>query len=821
MNPLTGSAPRSPREDRKTCGSHTRIVLEVDRVLDRIAAYAGSDLGAEHIRDLAPQPSLGRARAALESVSEMQGVLERNPGWSLGAIPNLRETLAKLGIEGSVLEAESLIACSVLLRTSRLAGRDLSAAAVDLPRLQPRVERLASERSVEKRLVGTFDEAGHVLDSASRELGRIRRALRGRRSDLVRQLEVYARSLPERVQVPEGSITVRAGRYCLPIRREGRGAVGGIVHDESATRRTLFVEPPAAIEPMNEIRELEIGEAREVHRILRSLTDELRPLARSLTDTLEALRELDSLQARARFAISHGGSAPTLAGEPAASPYGVVRGRHPLLVASGEDVVPFDLELGEGESVLLVSGPNAGGKTVLLKAIGLISILSQSGVIPPVGSGTRLPFFRSVFAVIGDEQSIEASLSTFSAQVSNLEMILREADEASLVLIDEIGSATDPAEGGALAGAVVQRLARQVRLTAVTTHLGSLKALAAESHKIVNASLEFDAVALEPTFQLVRDRPGRSYALEIAARLGLPRAIIEEARERLSGEVRAIDDLLRDLETAQAELDATRESTRSRAARLVETENQWTKRWAELQRREVEVESAARNAAERYLLEARKDVDRAIERLEDRYAAAASTGDDGTTENAAREARDAIERGIRESRDRKPVPGNTSPPPPLQPGMDVRLRGTRRTGRLVELRGRRVVIEAEGLRLTAKDSDIEPVGPEESDAQDAEERARGSVDRSDTGHHPEIPVRLEIDLRGLRVDEVEAALLPALDAAVVADLPWLRVIHGKGTGALRARVRELLESDARIPGYRSGSAEEGGTGVTVVEFQGA
>jgi DNA mismatch repair protein MutS2 len=801
-------------------GSHTRVVLEVDRVLDCIAAYAGSDLGAAHIRNLVPQPSPEGARAALESVAEMGGVLERDPSWALGAIPDLRETLAKLGIAGSVLEADSLIACSVLLRTSRVAGRDLGATAVHLPRLQPRVERLVTERSLEKRLVGTFDEAGQVLDSASRELGRIRRALRGRRSELVERLEVYARSLPERVQVPDGSITVRAGRYCLPIRREGRGAVGGIVHDESATRQTLFVEPPAAIEPMNEIRELEIGEAREVHRVLRSLTDELRPLARSLTETLEALSELDSLQARARFAISHGGTAPTLAEEPAASPYGIVRGGHPLLVASGEDVVPFDLELSERESVLLVSGPNAGGKTVLLKAIGLISILSQSGVIPPVGPGTRLPFFRSVFAVIGDEQSIEASLSTFSAQVSNLELILREADGTSLVLIDEIGSATDPSEGGALAGAVLRQLAKQVRLTVVTTHLGSLKALAAESHEIVNASLEFDAVALEPTFQLVRDRPGRSYALEIAARLGLPRAIVDEARERLGDEVRAIDDLLRDLETAQAELDATRESTLNRAARLAEAEEQWTDRWAELQRREVEVESAARDAAERYLLDARKDVERAISRLEARYAAAASRGEDAVTENAVREARDAIERGIRESRERKPAPGDT-PPAALQPGMRVRLRGTRRTGRVVELRGRRAVIEAEGLRLTAKASDIEPLGPEEAAARDSDERVRGSRAGQDAGHHPEIPVRLEIDLRGLRVDEIEAALLPALDAAVVADLPWLRVIHGKGTGALRARVRELLESDARIPGYRPGSAEEGGTGVTVVEFQGA
>lgn len=816
---MTQAMPRPPGAGT-TYVAHARSVLEVDRVLDRIAAYASSDLGAAHVRGLEPLPSPGTARAALESVVEMSGVLARDPGWSLGRIPDLREPLGKLGIEGSVLEAESLIGCAVLLRTSRVARRDLQATAVDLPRLQPMVERLASDQSLEKRLVGTFDEAARVVDSASRELGRIRRSLRGRRSELVEHLEAYARALPERVRVPDGSVTVRAGRYCLPIRREGRTAIGGIVHDESATRQTLFVEPPTAIEPMNEIRELEIGEAREVHRILRSLTDELRPLAAPLAQTLDALSELDGIQARARFAISHGGAAPRLE-EDGTTPYRVVRGRHPLLVASGEDVVPFDLELAERESVLLVSGPNAGGKTVLLKAVGLIAILSQSGVIPPVGPGTRLPFFRSIFAVIGDEQSIEASLSTFSAQVGNLELILREAGQASLVMIDEIGGATDPSEGGALAGAVLRRLAEQARLTVVTTHLGSLKALAAESDRIVNASLEFDSVALQPTFHLVRDRPGRSYALEIAARLGLPPAIIEEARERVGGEVRAIDDLLRDLEGTQAEFESLRESVESRSARLAEREAQWTERWAELERREVEVEAAARGTSERYLLDARREVERAIVRLEDRYAAAASGGDETATGSATREARDAVERAIREGRERKPVLDDASLSPGLQPGMQVKLRGTRHTGRVLEVRGRRAIIEADGLRLTARDSDLERLAPEEEVGREPVERRPAAGLRSDLERRPEIPVRMEIDLRGLRVDEIEAALLPALDAALVADLPWLRIIHGKGTGALRARVRELLESDGRVPGFRSGSAEEGGTGVTVAEFRGS
>jgi DNA mismatch repair protein MutS2 len=797
--------------------SHAWTVLELGQVLDWIASRAVSELGADRVRTLVPKTAVDLARLELETVEELRRILERDPGWSLGAIPDLREGLSALGIEGSVLEAPSLIAFGELLYTSRVARRDLESSMGPDGRLASRLVLLASEPRLEERLGRCFDDDGRVADSASRELARIRRSLRGRRAQLVGRLESLARSLPERVRVPDGSITVRGGRYCIPIRREGKGTIGGIVHDESSTHQTLFIEPPDAIEAMNEIRELELDEAREVHRVLRGLTEELHPLTDSLAATLDALCELDSLQARARFAISHGGSSPELV-EEADGSLRVVRGRHPLLVAGGEEVVPFDIELEANESVLLISGPNAGGKTVLLKSLGLLSLLSQSGVIPPVGAGTRLPFFQSIFGVIGDEQSIEASLSTFSAQMANLEMILREADQHSLVLIDEIGGATDPAEGAALAGAVLQRLANQARLTVVTTHLGSLKALAAETDRVVNASLEFDVDALEPTFRLVRDRPGRSYALEIASRHGLPADVVADARVRLGGEARAIDDLLRDLERTNRELEGLQESARTRSDRLAQTEEEWTERWAELERREAEVEATARDASERYLLNARGLVEDAIARLEERYESTVELEAEKGRGGATREARDAVEKALRASRSQRPREEGPQPPTELGPGMHVRLRGTQKTGRILELRGRRAVIETDGLRLTARDSELEWI--ESANVSAPSPSGLGA----DTGagkseRRPEIPVHMEIDLRGLRAGEIEATLLPALDAAIVADLPWLRIIHGKGGGALRARVGEILAADGRVPDFRIGDPDEGGTGVTIAEFR--
>lgn len=793
---------------------HALAVLEYPRVLERVAGYASSQPGLADVLALHPLTDPELVDGALAAADEMVSLLLRLEGWAPPPIPDIGSLLRKAGVDGSVLDAEQLGAVLVLLRSSRRARADLRKFVDDLPRLAALGERMVRLPEIEEKLDRALDPAGGLADAASPELGRIRKSLRGSRSTLVRRLERYVSQLPERVQVPDGSVTLRAGRYCVPVRREGMSQVGGIVHDESATHRTVFVEPPEAIEAMNRIAELERAEVREVQRVLRELTTLIRPEAGNLKGSLDAMARADSLYARARYALAHGGSRPAVtAGEtaPGEVAYRVVDARHPLLEATGEPVIPFHLDLREDEHVLLISGPNAGGKTVLLKAIGLFSAMAQSGIIPPVGAGTRLPLFRSFHAIIGDEQSIQASLSTFSAQVDGLRRILETSDRNSLILVDELGGNTDPAEGAALAAAVLLRLAGQGGLSVITTHLGELKDLAAEEGSIVNASLQFDTKALRPTFRLIRDRPGRSYALEIAGRLGLPDDVLAVARSRLTGGERRVEALLRDLEAREAEASRLAREAKQAERRASMSREQAAEAAERIGRREREIEKEARKRVERYLLDARRTVEAEVERLRETAERTSQRlpGRTDELESAVREARSGVERLLRDSR--AEVAGSPVSPPADPEGLVVgegaRSRSLAVEGELLEIRDDEAVLEAGGLRITLALSDLEPTG--------RVARNRASVP---TPPLPDIAPATEIDLRGLRVEEVEAALSHGLDAAIVNDVPSLRIIHGKGTGALRHEVARVLERDGRVRRHRPGGFQEGGSGVTVVEF---
>ncbi|NUQ20717.1 MAG: endonuclease MutS2, partial [Gemmatimonadaceae bacterium] len=590
----------------------------------------------------------------------------------------------------------------------------------------------------------------------------------------------------------------------------GHVAVGGIVHDASQTGATLFVEPPAAIEFGNRIRELEAEEQREVDRVLLELTDRVRPLAEEMRGALEALVALDSLYARARYAIEFRCASAELVAP--RDGFTIVGGRHPLLLAQGVAVVPFDLTMAPGERTLLVSGPNTGGKTVLLKAVGLLSMLAQCGTPVPVEPGTQLAVFDDVFADIGDEQSIEASLSTYSAHLRNLGEILRRSTNNSLALVDELGSGTDPVEGAALGGAILEALTARGVLTLATTHLGALKQLAGEVDGVVNASLQFDAVALAPTYRLIKGIPGRSYGISIARRLNLPDVVIARAEERLPIDERNAAALIESLErrdteltTRERETAAMAEEARHRAQRLAEREQR-------VREREREVERASRQEARRYLLDARAEIERTIAELK-------KTASDAADE-AARSARQRVERMAGDQRealarlDRVQRGDDGGERLRERDGeisegdlVEVETLGGR-TGRVIDVRDDEAVVAVGVMKLAV------PLGSLRRSAnQQPQERAVTLV-----GDAPEVRVDTEIDLRGMRADEAEVAVMHALDSAIRADLKELRIIHGKGTNALRAVVNEMLRKDTRIRGFRAGAWNEGGTGVTIAEL---
>jgi DNA mismatch repair protein MutS2 len=794
---------------------HGLRVIQYPETLDLVAGFASSPLGAEAVRGLVPSALPAWVEQELRRVDQMVSFLLRSEDWVVPALPDLRLALRRLAVAGSVWEGPVLRDAGELLRSARATRRAILRYASDYPLLAAIAERLSKLEAEEQAIARAVDEAGEVRDEASRELARLRREIRGARGRIVDRLQAYIANLPERIRVPDASISIREGRYVVPVRREGRSEVGGLVHDESATGATLFVEPPVAIELMNRLRELELAEAREVQRILRELTERLRPHQAELVVSLEALVELDSLYARARYALAYNGRRPELL--PAgAEGYTIVEGYHPLLLAGAERAIPFDLHLEAGERTLLVSGPNTGGKTVFLKAIGLLSALAQAGIIPPVGPGTRLPILAGIYADIGDEQSIEASLSTFSAHLKNLREVLAGADHESLVLIDEIGSGTDPAEGGALAQSILIELTRRNALTVATTHLGQLKLLAGDEPGVVNASLQFDAVELRPTYRLLKGVPGRSYGLAIARRLGLPAAVLERAESFVPRGEREVSQLLLELEEKErlsTEALAAADAARAEAVAL---RQQLEEREHQVRKREREAEQRARQQARDLLLGARAEVEAAISEL--REAAAEAAVDRATLDEAARRARRRVEEKARRQAERTPRAGGgalaaagPAEAAALEEGGRVRVIATGAVGTLIELRDGRATVETSGLRLQVPVSGLAALGPGEAAAQPKRKSGGWTA--------PEVQASPEVDLRGLRFDEVEGRLEPALDAALRAGLPSLRIIHGKGTGAVRDRVVTLLEGYPWVRSFRPGELGEGGTGVTVVELE--
>ncbi|CAN5183594.1 endonuclease MutS2 [soil metagenome] len=788
--------------------SHALAVLEFSRVVDLIAARTHSPLARAAVESLRPSSDPVRVGAEHSRVTAVRAFVTEPRGWAPEPLHDIRGSLARVAVVGAWLEAGELVAIAQVARSSRITRDELrhpERAAAARAVLAPFVDRLAAARDLEDAVSRAIDPDGNVLDAASPGLKAIRGELRDSENRLIRLLERVLSGIPDEYRVPDISVTIRNGRYVIPVRREGRTAVGGIVHGSSATEATLFIEPPAAVEFGNRVRELEEDERREIIRILEELTSRVRPYAAELETAVGALAELESLYARARFAIELD-CAPVDFGPPRGG-FSIVRGRHPLLVAQGINVVPFDLELEPGERTLLVSGPNTGGKTVLLKAVGLFTLMAQSGIPVPVAPNTRLAVFDDVFADIGDEQSIEASLSTFSGHVQNLREIVERATADSLVLIDELGSGTDPAEGAALGGAILEALTERRALTVATTHLGSLKLLASELPPVVNASLQFDSEQLGPTYELVKGRPGRSYGLSIARRLRLPEEILSRAEARLSAGERDLAALLEELEgreralrQREREAEEILDEARGRTARLGEREQRVRDRERELQR-------GGRAEARQYLLDARSAVEDTIRKLR------SARGEE--LDEVARAARRGVEERVTAASAAIAALGDSTEAAGLGESGPVvvgdwvvvdTLGGVR--GRVAETRDSELVVTVGAMRMTIPSSAARWAAPGERP--DTPVALRGDV--------PEVTARSEIDVRGMRAAEVESAVMQAVDSAVRADLKALRIIHGKGTGALRERVREMLQKEPRVVAFRVGAWNEGGAGVTVAEL---
>ncbi len=734
---------------------------------------------------------------------------------------DLSPVFSRLRAPGSVLSADEFLALGPLLRAIRVAKRALDAAREPFPALAALGDPLRPLPHLERALDATFEPTGEIKDSASPELRRLRRERETRRERLRARMEKLASSVAERDAAT--LVTLREGRYVLTVPQGQKAKVPGLVQDRSASGATFYIEPMEVVEDNNSLREIDAEERAEVRRILAELTDRLRAEGDSLRDDYERVADLDALRARAVLAIRWGGEPPRLTDERRLRLTGA---RHPLLLEARRGagglaearaaVVPLDVELDEETRILLLTGPNMGGKTVALKCLGLLSAMAQSGCLIPADPGAVLPWVERWVVSLGDEQSLEADLSTFGAHLGRWAEALEAAGPRTLALLDELGSGTDPTEGAALAQSVLERLAESHTMGLVTTHLGTLKGYAASADGIRNASMEFDAVTRRPVYRLAVGIPGKSHAIEMARSLGFPEERVRRAEDLLPQEERDMSRLLEELEEEQKRLAAARDDAERSLGEARRLENERRERL----KRVLEERSNLRARAAR---QAREMLRRAEEQLRRAESAGREKARDAAgirRDLARRQARLARLEAPRQRRavgevPREVVAGGRYWAEALGREVEV-ARGSDAGGRVLVVQGGlRVELPASTLRELRSTA----TGEEKQETASAPAEPRAA--RSGAGGVPEVDeVPTEVDLRGMRVEEALDRLDRALDRALLAGLREVRVIHGKGTGALRSAVEEYCRTHEMVDSARMAAQWEGGAGATVIVLEG-
>ncbi len=786
--------------------SHALSVLEFDKVRDIVSRYALSEAGSEKVAGLLPAGDLPEVERRLQETAEYLRLLQSGLTPPLDGIRDARKTVPKLFVNGSVLVPEELLVLAANLAVARrtknfFLSLDARPGTPAAPLVRQRAERIVLLKELEDAILSAVDDRGEVRDSASPALRKIRRQAVRMRDEILSHMDRMLQSASLQKVIQEQVITLRDDRYVLPLKPNFRQSMQGVVHGQSGSRATLFVEPLEVLEQNNRLAELRMEEREEVERILRELTLLLAGRADDIQASLDALTGIDSVQARARFGMVFGGVVTAISTDRSVR---LREARHPLLVGKtigqgGQSaVVPNDIVLEHDQQTLILSGPNAGGKTVILKTLGLLCLMAQAGLPLTVAEGS-LPCFGLIFADIGDEQSLEQDLSTFSSHVSRISEILREANADSLVLLDELGAGTEPAEGAGLGSAVLEQLIDRGCVTVVTTHHNALKLFGSETRGAVNAAMEFDPQSLQPTYRLNMGRPGRSYGLDMAERLGVPGPVIQRARERTGEADVRLEKLLEQVERGSRTVEDQRKAL---AGELARARDERARAESELQAAREEARDITRRARSesREVLSALRQKLRELsriapaERVEIRKTAAEV---DVLSSRLAQELEPDRQRKIRDE---------------IRPGSVVRVPGVNKTGIVTGAAGTMLEIEVGGKKVKIASSEVTLV----------EEKRAAPLSPSpgwttEIGEQEGMPDRLNII--GLRVAEGMAEVERFVDRASVQHLSLVTIIHGLGTGALKSAVTDLLKNHPLVASIRSGEPAEGGAGVTVAELK--
>lgn len=777
--------------------------LQYPLVLQSIARRSVSMYGREHVEQLRPSSVFGEVRDELDRVQELRTLVDADDAPPLEQLPDIRAALHRAGIAASAVSGEDSRAILLTLQCSRALHAFFQKRSDRCLLLSALAAQLYTDKVLEYQIDRVIDEEGGVKDGASRELRTIRRELIEKGGSLRRRMEGILKRVSQEEFAQEELVTLRDGRLVLPIKSEYKRLVPGFIHSSSATGQTVYIEPTETLELNNEIRDLEFEEQREVARILTDLTDRIRPHIQDLLQSLTIIAELDSLTARALYGRDVAGASPRLAHD---RQLRIVQGRHPLLLLHkpAADVVPLDFALGDGTSTIIITGPNAGGKSVAMKTVGLLALMVQSGIPVPCSEESVFPVYTGLYVDIGDEQSVENDLSTFSSHIQRLTRIVRDADSRSLVLIDEIGTGTDPAEGSALGASILETLAAVSAHVVVTTHHGMLKAFAHEHPRMMNAAMAFDITTLQPTYRFRAGLPGSSYAFEITRRHGMDARIIERARDLLGTRGDALEQLLSDLDHRLRDLaEQVAAATKERAGqeRLA---SELRQRLDALNAETKALRRKALDDAAAVLSDANAIIERSVKEIRETQASREAIR---TAKEAVTAAQDAT-RAERAALSDQPQPAGPGARKPLRQGDSVVMADNpSAVGVVLEAERDGHVAVAFGamkMRLAC-------------DAVTRTEQPRSSSPTMT--HTQEEPPKSSIDVRGMYGDEAEKTVDTYLVEAYSAGFKRVDIIHGKGTGALRKRMHEFLRDCPLVDSYRLGEWNEGMTGVTVVTLK--
>lgn len=777
----------------------TLRVLEFDKIVALLMDEAETTVGREMIKKIIPKTDINEVTLLQKETDEAVHVLRLNKVPPFSYISDVGSYIRQCELGGSLRPEECLEVAQVLY-CSRNVYTFIIHIEEQLPLLKKVVENITLLRELERDIHTKINEHGEIVDHASSKLKSIRSSIRSKESTIRERLQQLIRSKSN--MLSDSIITFRNNRFVLPVKQEYRVTIGGIVHDQSSSGQTLFMEPNAVVTLNNELQQLIVKEKHEIDVILAEISNHIAQYGGDIKQNLQTIATLDSIFAKASLAKKMKAAKPILNKD------GLIKmrmARHPLIAA--DEVVANDIELGDSYHAIVITGPNTGGKTVTLKLVGLCVLMAQSGLQIPALDGCEIAVFKKVFADIGDEQSIEQNLSTFSSHMTNIVNIVEQVDKSSLVLFDEIGAGTDPQEGAALAMAILDEVMKRKATVIATTHYPELKAYSYNRKHVMNASVEFDIETLRPTYRLIIGIPGRSNALEISKRLGLSSTIIREAKKYVGIDSENVENMISALDKTKKEAERKVEEAYKLAEESEKIHSELTSAWKKFNRDRDDLFRKAEEKAETALQKAKREAEQIVQSVRNMRDKAIWKEHEWI--EAKKSLEDAQPELINEKNSEQPVSENTE----LSIGDEIKHKRLQQHGEIIEKKNdNEYIIQIGTMRLTAKKQDLTFIkkGSMQKDKQPVHQISRVITSSN--------RVKPELDLRGERYEDAMTLLDKYIDDAIVSGYPRVTIIHGKGTGALRKGVEQFLQSNPHVASHRLGTPNEGGNGVTIIEL---